>query len=123
MPVIRIDGLMAPKKAYQELFKDLKFRVAQIQGLGVTREQVSPYVNPHIIQEEAGGGVFVYLEGLFDKPGRTPAVRQELVDAVFDVIYVFVKTKKLRLIKFIEVIPYRIDPKENGYRNGEVEWD
>ncbi|HAT73575.1 MAG: hypothetical protein US30_C0013G0075 [Candidatus Moranbacteria bacterium GW2011_GWF2_36_839] len=121
--IIKIDGLMAPKKSYQNLFNRLRFRVAQIQGLGITREQVIPYVNPHIIQEGAEeGGVFVYLES--DKPVRDPMVRQELTDAVYDFIYVFVKATALglRFNKFIEVFSH-IDIEENSHRGGKIEWD
>ena len=95
MPVIRVIGFEAGDEICLELIGALKDFVSYVDDLGVTPEQVSPFIERGTMQVVPGEQVIVYIDGLFDKEERTPAVCQKLTDAVYGAVQLIVKKYEL----------------------------
>ena len=119
MPVLRIIGFEARNVICLELIKLLKQSVASIVELQITSEQVTPFVfTDGVLQERRSECVVVYVDGLFEKPERTPEVCQRLTSVIYLAVRDIVLRYGLTDVKFIEVINNKINPKVDGYTSG-----
>ncbi len=118
MPVIRIVGFEGSDDICRDLIRELQIGVASIDELGVTQKQVSPFIERGVVQAVPGEEVVAYVDGLFEKPERTPEVCKRLTDIIYWTIVIVVQKFQLTRIKFVEVINYKIDPETAGYSSG-----
>lgn len=84
MPVIRVSCLpQMPEDDLSKLYEDIVAAVLSIEELGLKDESEITCLFPSDMMDVGlGDEVIIEVIGLFDKPQRTKAVRQELAEAL-----------------------------------------
>lgn len=62
--------------------KSLINNIAGIKELNLMPSEISVFYPRDLMQEGLGEEIIVFVDGLFDKPERTEAVRKELAETV-----------------------------------------
>lgn len=126
MPLIVIHGLAKrqddiDRVDYQGLITKLVQAVVGIQELALTEDDVSTSI-PWDACEWDNPDVIAVIEGLYDRPERTPQVRRNLARAVGTALISWLKAENENLESGIsdtttkvEVIIHRFDPAEDGF--------
>jgi len=118
MLILRIIGFEARRGICVELIGKLKTVVSTVKELGITPQQVSPFILQNAIQGTFEKTVVAYTDGLFGKSERTPEVCQQLADVIYGAVCNIIRTYGLTDVQFIEVINNKINPVVDGYKSG-----
>lgn len=108
MPVITIFGIPGNtvSKTIDGVVFEIKTELTTISDLGVKMGQVTVFMPLDFTR--TGSKIVVYID-LFDKPGRTPAVKYQMAETVGHILSAHFNPD------FIEVMPYKYDPDDQGY--------
>lgn len=84
MPLVTVYGIPAtiPENTGITLITEIQRAVAAVPELGILAEEVEVYFPVDIVQSDLGESFSVTMEGLFDKPERTPEVRNRLAEMI-----------------------------------------
>jgi hypothetical protein len=98
----------------QRLIYDVQEAVAAIPELELESTQVSVFFPPDMVVQGLGEELTAFIQGLFRKRKRTPKVLQRLTNIVAQTLEIFAK-KQLKQCRKIEVLPWTLDPKTQGF--------
>lgn len=114
MPVLTIKGV--PNTTNVHALEDLIEELAASVGrtLGISYSEISIFLPADLVQHCLGEELVCDVDGLFQKPERTPDVRKETFDAIALALGVFAK-EHLPQCRKVEVIPARYDQDEDGF--------
>ena len=81
MPVLIVYGIPTETdKETLEIFSELmRQRTADIEELGIEKEQVSIFFPQDLMAQGLGEEIIVFVDGLTEKPERTEQVKRKLV--------------------------------------------
>ncbi len=96
------------------LIGQIQSEIASIPELELEASQVSVFFPRDLVQLGLGEEVIVSIQGLFEKPGRTPEIRQHLALSVASVIENFA-WKYLPQCKLVEVSVNTFNPQTGGF--------
>ncbi len=86
MPILTVHG--TPNEMSQqelEIFSELmRNRVASVNDLGLTKEQVSIFFPQDLMSKGLGEEIIIFVDGLTEKPKRTENVKKMLVLNLID---------------------------------------
>ena len=112
MPVIKVWCLPDDQTEddLRKLHKNIVAGVVSIPELGLKNEtQMTCLFPPDMMQYGLGSEVIVEVTGLFDKPERTPEVRNLLAKSIGE------RVKTLYPKAMVEVFVYPFNPAVNGF--------
>ena len=116
MPVVLLYGLQdATRPDRVDLKHDLLSSVVGIEELGLCQSDVTIFM-VETFDLVTRGDVVVIVEGLFDRPERTEAIRKELASALATTVTDCADDKGLLWIHRIEVFVKRFDPTRDGFQ-------
>lgn len=110
MPVIIVYGMPRVGEGLPELIQELQDATAAIQELELEPKHVSVFFPADQCDHGLGEEIIAIVEGLFNKPRRTPEVRKRLADALLARLVHF---SKGRLREYQEACRH-IRPQETG---------
>lgn len=81
MPVLIVYGIPTEtNKETLEIFSEfMRKRTADIEELGITKEQVSIFFPSDLMSQGLGEEIIIFVDGLMEKPERTEKVKRQLV--------------------------------------------
>lgn len=81
MPILIVYGIPTETdKKDLEIFSELmRQRVANIEALGIKKEQVSIFFPQDLMSQGLGEEIIIFIDGLTEKPERTEKVKKDLV--------------------------------------------
>ena len=81
MPILIVYGIPTETdKETLEIFSELmRQRTADIEELGIKKEQVSIFFSSDLMAQELGEEIIIFIDGLKEKPERTEKVKRRLV--------------------------------------------
>lgn len=81
MPILIVYGIPTETdKQTLEIFSELmRQRTADIEELGIKKEQVSIFFPSDLMTQGLGEEIIVFIDGLTEKPERTEKVKKKLV--------------------------------------------
>ncbi|NIP33035.1 hypothetical protein GWN26_12770 [Candidatus Saccharibacteria bacterium] len=109
MPIITVSGIHNPSLDLNGLSKQIKRAVSGVGKLKLTEEQVTVFFPPDMNGIPHSEEIVVKIEGLFESPERTSAVRKTLANCVGAVVESFAR-EHLRHCRLIEVLVYEFRP-------------
>jgi hypothetical protein len=100
----------------------IRERVATVQPLGLTKEQVTVFFPTDLMQIRLGEEIVVEVVGLFEKPECTHEVRQELAELVADVVRLTLASEtEIPHLRRIEVLVHAFDQHVGGYQRLDID--
>jgi len=86
MPILIVYGIPTETdKKDLEIFSELmRQRTADIEELGIKKEQVSIFFPQDLMSQGLGEEIIIFVEGLFEKPERTNEIKKLLVISLID---------------------------------------
>lgn len=84
MPVLTIYGL--PNKVNQNMIESfceqLQYSIVEIKELNLTKDQITVFFPPDKMVFGLGEEIIIFVDGLFEKPERTPEVKNLLAKKI-----------------------------------------
>ncbi|HZJ41985.1 MAG TPA: hypothetical protein VFD51_03145 [Patescibacteria group bacterium] len=89
MPILIVYGIPTETdKETLEIFSDLmRQRAADIEDLGIKKEQVSIFFPQDLMAKGLGEEIIIFIDGLTEKPERTEKVKKQLVLNLVDEVH------------------------------------
>src|SRR5680860_658024 len=89
MPILIVYGIPTETdKETLEIFSDLmRQRAADIEDLGIKKEQVSIFSPQDLMAKGLGEEIIIFIDGLTEKPERTEKVKKQLVLNLVDEVH------------------------------------
>ena len=84
MPVVIVYGMPNGTPELEKLIEGIKHEVASVAELEIDESQVFVFFPSDLAQTGLGEEIIVFVKGLFEKPERTPEVRQKLAVQIRD---------------------------------------
>lgn len=117
MPVVIVYGLTDQIQA--GLRNGLRYRVAHavasIPELNLAPDLVDVFLHLEDDRHGITRTVVAFVEGLFEKPERTPEVRQRLAASVGEAIVTWLRADPATNHQLVEVLIKRFDPERDGF--------
>lgn len=117
MPILILHGIpreLADSDALRTfVLTDLPEAASSIPEMGITPDVVTTFVPGDLLSQSLGEEVILFVEGLFMRDERTPAVRQKFAKALCDCVVEFVR-KHVPNCRMVEVIPRSQQP-DDGF--------
>jgi len=115
MPVLIVYGIPAEidRETLDLLASELQIEVSL--PLCIQGNEVSVFFPAEVAQWRAGGELVCIIEGLFEKPERTPFVRQKVAKAALMPLLRLVSNRLRSKCKKVEVIVKRFDQYKDGF--------
>lgn len=106
MPVIYVHGIPpeATREHLEKLLGDLRQAVASVEELQITPGQVTVFFPADRVQKGLGEEIILQIEGLYERPERTPEVLNRLAAACARV------TRAYFYAALIEVFVHTVNP-------------
>lgn len=96
MPILTVYGIPESMSADLPMMtKSLTNNIAGIKELNLMPSEISVFYPRDLMQEGLGEEIIVFVDGLFDKPERTEAVRKKLAETVAKNILMFIQGTNL----------------------------
>lgn len=109
MPIITVSGIHNPSLDLNRLRHQIKNSVAAVKELRITEDQVTVFFPNDMNGIPRSEEVIVKIEGLFESPDRTAAVRKKLAKGVGAMVESFAR-EHLKYCRLIEVFVTEFRP-------------
>ncbi len=80
------------------LMRRIQVTTATVSALKISDKDVTVFFPPDLVREGLGAEIAVTVEGLLDKPERTPEVRQDLADRLAELAAEFFPESKIKVL-------------------------
>lgn len=118
MPVVIVYGIPEGTPGLEKLIEGIKHEVRSIKELEIDESQVSVFFPSDLVQTGLGEEIIIFVKGLFEKPERTPEVRQKLAVQIRDNVKGFAELYLIGIctvICTVEVFVESFNPDTNGF--------